>query len=168
MSSPMMNPKKGFELSFPQSLASFRSYEEAQKAVDYLADKGFPVQNLMIVGAQLKSLERVTGRRTWGSVLGKGAASGITTGLLVGLMLMIFLGGNTPTGLLLLAGLALGMVMGVISAGLGYSMTQGKRDFESMRQIVATSYEVLCEHKVTAQAKELLDQMPGFRAQYFQ
>lgn len=164
----MMNPKKGFELDYPQSLAGFRTYEEAQKAVDYLADNNFPVQNLMIVGAQLKSVERVTGRRTWGSVLGRGAVSGISTGLLVGLMLVFFLGGNTPFSVLLLAGLALGMVMGVITAGLAYSLSQGKRDFDSVRQIVATSYEVLCEHKVTAQARELLEKMPGFRAQYFQ
>ena len=167
MSNPMMIPKPGFELQFPQSLAEFRSYEQAQKAVDYLADNDFPVQNLLIVGANLKSLERVTGRRTLGSVLGRGAVSGIGTGLLVGVMLVLFLGGNTPVAVLLLAGLALGMLMGLLTAGLSYSLSQGKRDFDSVRQVVATSYEVLCEHKVTAQARELLDRMPGFRAQFF-
>ena len=34
----------------------------AQKAVDYLADNEFPVENCLIVGTDLKQMERVTGR----------------------------------------------------------------------------------------------------------
>ena len=42
----------------------YTTYAEAQKAVDYLADEHFDVQNLAIVGTDLKSIERVLGRRT--------------------------------------------------------------------------------------------------------
>ena len=52
-----------FELQFPQSVGIFSSYADAQKAVDYLADEKFEVQNLAIVGTDLKSVERVLGRR---------------------------------------------------------------------------------------------------------
>jgi hypothetical protein len=53
-----------FELKFPQSVGIYQTYADAQKAVDYLADERFDVQNLAIVGTDLKSVERVLGRRT--------------------------------------------------------------------------------------------------------
>lgn len=37
-----------------------------------------------------------------------------------------------------------------------------------MTQTVATKYEVLCEHKVAAQAREMLLQAPGARAAAFE
>ena len=47
-------------------------------------------------------------------------------------------------------------------------MSRGKRDFTSVTQTVATKYEVLCEHKVAAQAREMLLQAPGARASAFE
>ena len=64
-----------FKLEYPQSLGVFDSYPDAQKAVDQLADANFPVKNLAIVGTDLRLMERVTGRRTWGTVLGEGVMS---------------------------------------------------------------------------------------------
>jgi len=52
-------------LEYPMSLGTFDKYEEAQKLVDTLSDKEFPVQNCLIVGTDLKQLERITGRLTW-------------------------------------------------------------------------------------------------------
>ena len=54
-----------------------------------------------------------------------------------------------------------GMLFGIIWALLGYAMTRGQRDFQSVTQVVATRYEVLVEHKVAAQARELLTKLPG-------
>ena len=42
----------------------YNTYAEAQRAVDYLADEKFEVQNLAIVGTDLKSVERVLGAAT--------------------------------------------------------------------------------------------------------
>ena len=53
-------------------------------------------------------------------------------------------------------------------AAAGYAMSLGKRDFTSVTQTVATKYEVLCEHKVAARAREMLQQMPGARAAAFE
>ena len=86
-----------FNLEYPQSVVVVDDYATAQKIVDQLSDKEFPVENLCIVGTDLKTVERVTGRRTWGSVLGQGAVSGLGMGLLVGLMMMFF----TPGGAVL-------------------------------------------------------------------
>jgi len=163
--SPSAGPK-AFRLDYPQHLAEYASYEEAQAAVDYLADQKFAVQNLLIVGTNLKLIERVTGRRTWGTVLLQGAVSGITTGLLVGFMLVLFFPGGSMS--MLFVGLALGIVFGIIAAGLGYAISGGKRDFNSAKQTVATSYEILAEHKVVAQARELLANRPGARAALFE
>lgn len=161
----MKMPDK-FKLDFPQSLGEYRSYEDAQKAVDYLADNEFPVENLLIVGTDLKLVERVIGRRTWGRVLARGAMSGITTGLIVGLMLMLF-GGTERGAVMLLMGLGIGILMGVLTAGLSYSLSDGKRDFDAVRETVATSFEILVEHKVATKAREMLAKMPGHRSDLF-
>jgi len=156
-----------FELEFPQSVGIYSSYADAQRAVDYLADEKFEVRNLAIVGTDLKSVERVLGRRTWGTVILSGVQSGISTGLLVALVMLIFV---RPTSflLLLLAALAIGVALGVGFAAAAYAMTGGKRDFTSVTQTVATKYEVLCEHKVAAQAREMLQRLPGARAAAFE
>ena len=156
-----------FDLQFPQSVGIYGSYEEAQKAVDFLADQKFEVQNLAIVGTDLKSVERVTGRRNWGTVVTQGMQSGISTGLLVGLVMLIFTRPQSIV-LLLLASLAIGVALGIGFNAAAYAMSRGRRDFTSVTQTVATKYEVLCEHKVAAQARELLQGMPGARAAAFE
>ena len=167
MSLPQRQPSSLFELQFPQSVGIFNSYADAQKAVDYLSDEKFEVQNLAIVGTELKSVERVLGRRNWGTVITQGLQSGVSTGLLVGLVMLIF---TKPTSYfaLLLVSLAIGITLAIGFSAAGYAMSRGKRDFTSVTQTVATKYEVLCEHKVAAQARELLSQMPGARASAFE
>jgi hypothetical protein len=173
MSLPL-NPSGGlrqtgslFELKFPQSVGIYQSYADAQKAVDFLADQKFEVQNLAIVGTDLKSVERVLGRRNWGTVIAQGVQSGLSTGLLVALILLIF-GGPQNWLALFVTALAIGVVIGIAFSTAAYAMSQGKRDFTSVTQTVATKYELLCEHKVAAQARELLTRMPGYRAAAFE
>jgi hypothetical protein len=160
-------PSSLFELQFPQSVGIYNSYEDAQKAVDYLADQKFEVQNLAIVGTELKSVERVLGRRNWGTVVTQGMQSGISTGLLVALVMLIF---TRPQSFLVLlaVALAIGIALGIGFSAAAYAMSRGKRDFTSITQTVATKYEVLCEHKVAAQAREMLQGMPGARAAAFE
>ncbi|HEY5978978.1 MAG TPA: general stress protein [Microlunatus sp.] len=167
MSFQRPQPGSMFELEFPQSVGIFNSYTDAQKAVDYLADEKFAVQNLAIVGTDLKSVERVLGRRSWRTVLASGVSSGVSTGLLVGIVMLLF---TRPASVLvlLLSCLALGVAIGLAFAAAGYAMTKGKRDFTSVTQTVATKYEVLCEHKVAAQARAMLQQLPGARAAAFE
>lgn len=156
-----------FELEFPQSVGLYNSYDEAQTAVDYLADNKFEVQNLAIVGTELKQVERVLGRRNWGTVIAQGVQSGVTTGLLVGIVMLLFARPTSVLALLVVA-LGIGIILGVAFQALGYAMSHGRRDFTSISQTVATKYEVLCEHKLAAKAREMLQQMPGARAAYFQ
>lgn len=161
-------PGRSFELDYPQLVGQYKHYEEAQAAVDFLADQQFPVQNLLIVGTNLKSVERITGRRTWGTVLTQGAISGIGTGVFVGVMLYLFTGPQAGFLPVLLVGLILGVIIGTLTTVIGYMLSQGKRDFNSIRQTVATGYEVLSEHKVAARARELLATRPQERAAQFE
>lgn len=160
-------PGRSFELDYPQRVGAYKQYSDAQAAVDFLSDKEFPVQNLLIVGTNLKSVERITGRRTWGTVISQGAISGIGTGLFVGLMLFLFTGPEAGA-VVLFVGLVLGVLIGVGTSALGYALSHGKRDFNSIRQTVATSYEVMSEHNVAAQARELLASRPEERAAQFE
>lgn len=145
-------------LEYPLSLGVYDKYEDAQKAVDFLSDREFPVQDVLIVGTELKQLERVTGRLTTGRVLAGGALSGAWLGFFVGLIFALF----DPRGFSLpqiLMTVAFGIVFGAVWAFVGYSLTKGRRDFTSVSHIVATKYEVLCEHKHAIRGRELLAEL---------
>ncbi len=152
-------PIGGLTLAYPLSLGTYDKYEDAQKAVDYLSDHEFAVQNCMIVGTDLKQVERVTGRLTRGRVIGAGALSGMWMGLFVGLIFAMF--GQGDTMLAVVSTVAFGAVFGVVWALIGYAATKGRRDFTSVSQVVATRYELLVEHKFAEQARALLANLPG-------
>jgi purine-cytosine permease-like protein len=147
-------------LEFPQSLAVYDKYEDAQKAVDFLSDHEFPVQNCMIVGTELKQVERITGRLTHGRVAALGALSGMWLGLFVGVIFSMFGKDSQVLGMILSTAL-LGAAFGAAWALAGFIATRGQRDFSSVSAVVATRYEVLVEHKHLAAAQELLRQLPG-------
>ena len=154
------------QLEFPQSLAVYDDYAAAQKAVDFLSDNKFPVEQCMIVGTDLKRIERITGRLTTGRVALGGLISGIWLGLFVGLVLSIFADDKNFLATVL-ATVVFGAIFGVIWALVGYAATRGQRDFSSVTAVVATKYEVLVEHKLLLRAQELLAQLPGGRPNPF-
>lgn len=154
-----VDPRSPLKLEYPQSLAVYDDYAQAQKAVDFLSDQKFPVEQCMIVGTDLKRIERITGRLTTGRVAAGGLLSGVWIGLFVGLIFALFTEENV--GGVIVTTTVIGGLFGVIWALIGYAMTRGQRDFSSVTQVVATKYEVLVEHKVAAEARTLLAQLPG-------
>lgn len=137
-------------------IGSYSTYEQAQRAVDYLADNEFTVEDVTIVGVDLMLVERVTGRLTWGKVLGTGVLSGAWFGLFVGVLLSLF---NNTQGLALapmLVGLVAGGLFGGVFAALSYATTRGRRDFSSASQLVAGRYDVLCQPRTAEKGRELL------------
>src|SRR6478752_9521869 len=102
--SPQQNiriPTSALSLEFPLSLGVYERYEQAQKAVDFLSDNEFPVQNCLIVGTDLKQVERVTGRLTYGKVTAGGLLSGVWMGLFVGLIISLFSTGSSAIAIIL-------------------------------------------------------------------
>jgi hypothetical protein len=140
------------------TVGSYSSYLDAQKAVDYLADQQFPVQLVSIVGNDLKMVERVTGRLSYPRVALSGALSGMWFGLFVGVMLSFF----SPTGgyfsivTSVLMGAAFFMLFGIVT----YATQRGKRDFTSTSQVVATNYDVVVAFEAAHEARRLLHQLP--------
>jgi hypothetical protein len=139
-------------------VAAYESYLDAQKAVDYLSDEKFPVQHVTIVGTDLRMVERVTGRLTYGRVALAGALSGAWFGFFVGLLMTLFAGGQTSV---LLVALALGAGFGLMFSVLSYAFTRGRRDFTSQSQIVASTYAVLCASEHAGEARRLLAASPS-------
>jgi len=152
-------------LEFPQSLAVYDDYAAAQKAVDFLSDNKFPVEQCMIVGTDLKRIERITGRLTTGRVALGGLLTGIWLGIFIGIVFALFDSGSGFATVVVTA--LFGVLFGMIWALVGYAATRGQRDFSSVRVVVATRYEVLVEHKLLLRAQELLAQLPGARPNPF-
>src|SRR5215212_3820666 len=125
-------------------VGSYDSYEQAQAAVDFLSDQKFPVENVTIIGTDLKMIEKVTGRLTTGRAVAAGAAGGAWWGLFVGLLLGIFSTNGTAWIGSVLAGLLIGLVFGALFGWMGYAATQGRRDFTSTSKILASRYDVMC------------------------
>ncbi|RPF22684.1 general stress protein [Myceligenerans xiligouense] len=140
-------------------VAAYATYLQAQQAVDYLSDHKFPVENVTIVGTDLRMVERVTGRLTYGRVALAGVLSGAWFGLFVGLLLTFFAGDGG--GGVLFVGIGLGAGFGLLFSVLSYAFTGGRRDFTSSSQIVAATYAILCAHDHAADARSMLLESPS-------
>lgn len=136
------------------AVAAFTDYADAQRAVDMLSDKAFPVQNLSIIGEGLTMVERVMGRLTTGRVAFGGLASGAWFGLFVGLLLAMFASEDAVATVI--SGVMIGAVFGLMFALISYAATRGKRDFTSQSRIIATRYVVLCSVEKAHEARRLL------------
>jgi hypothetical protein len=147
---PLPEPPSGLPVG------SYPTYAEAQRAVDYLSDKEFPVEHVMIVGTDLKLVERVTGRLTQGRALRAGAMGGAWWGLFVGVVMMLFAQSSASGIALVVTGVLIGAVFGLVSGWMGYRATGGHRDFTSRTQVVAATYDVLCEPKYAEDARNHL------------
>lgn len=140
-------------------VAAYGTYLEAQRAVDHLSDKEFPVQNVTIVGTDLRMVERVTGRLTYSRVAVAGLLSGAWFGLFVGLLLSLF--SSDGAFLPILPAMAIGAAFGILFSIISYALTGGRRDFTSTSQIVAGSYSLLCAPDVAHRARGLLAEIGG-------
>ena len=138
-------------------VASYADYAQAQAAVDHLSDRDFPVEHLSIVGEQLRTVERVTGRLTTARAALAGAGSGAVFGALLGLLIGLFSVTPLLSSLALaLWGLVIGAVLGAAFGAAGHAALGGRRDFSSVQGIAAGRYDVVCDADFAARASELL------------
>src|SRR5688500_19204485 len=77
-------------LTSRRTVASFATYADASRAVDYLSDHKFPVERVAIVGHNLRLVEQVTGRRTKGRAALEGAMVGALIGAFFGFLFGLF------------------------------------------------------------------------------
>jgi hypothetical protein len=135
-------------------LGTYDTYLEAQHVIDRLAKAEFDVQHLSIVGSDLKSVERVTGRLNWGRAALGGAVSGAWIGLFFGLLSILFV--LTTNFAFVLAAMLIGAGFGVMFGIVTYAVTRRNRDFTSTQQLVVTSYQVIIDPEYTARAQAVL------------
>lgn len=139
------------------TIAMYDDYESAQRAVDYLSDQGFPVDRTVIVGTDLRLVEKVLGRMTTGRAALAGAASGGWFGLLIGLLLAIF-GVSTWWRVVLIA-LVIGAVWGAVFGAMAHAVTGGRRDFVSRSTLQASQYAVDVDAEHADAARQLLTRL---------
>ncbi|MFD0854435.1 general stress protein, partial [Actinomadura adrarensis] len=112
-------------------VGTYRTYAEAQRAVDFLSDEKFPVERTAIIGSDLKMVETVLGRLTSGRAAMAGAGSGAWFGLLIGLLLTLFTTERGAMPLLLLGAVVFGALFGAVFGFIAHAATRGRRDFTS-------------------------------------
>jgi uncharacterized membrane protein len=141
-----------------REVAAFDTYAEAQRAVDHLSDRGFPVEQIAIVGQGLRYVEQVTGRLTTARAALLGAAQGALLGAIFGLLagLLFTLDPNPAVPLLVLYGLVVGAILGAIAGAVAHAMTGGERDFASVSGMDADRYVLLVSEDHAEKAAELL------------
>ncbi len=142
-----------------QSIASFPTYEAAQKAVSTLIAADIPARDIAIVGQNLRSVERVTGRLGYASAARSGAINGLLLGLLFSAILVI---GSPSVPIqafvgVLFVGIAIGMLLSIVT----YSFVRRRRDFASVMQVVADRYEVTITASSIHRARQILGPQAG-------
>jgi hypothetical protein len=137
-------------------LGTYETYLEAQKVVDRLSKADLDVKQLTIVGNDLKTVEHVTGKLSYGRAALGGAASGAWFGLFIGLVLFIF--SPVPNFGLVAAAALIGAGSGMLFGIATYALGRRRRDFTSTHQVLASNYQVIVDPSLTAKANEALAQ----------
>jgi hypothetical protein len=142
-----------------RTIATYSSYGEAERAVDYLSDRGFPVERVAIIARDLKLVEQVTGRMGYKEAALKGAVSGAFVGVLVGWLFGVFDWFNPLLAAAWLAfqGLWFGALVGALIGLAMQAMKDGSRDFDSISAIEAERFDLIVDEEVAAEAARLLD-----------
>ena len=155
------HPVTGLRYGEParRTIASYGTYAEAEAAVEYLADRGFPVERIAIVGRDVELVEQVTGRLTYPTAAAHGAAAGALPGALIGWIfgLLDWVDPLTTGLLLAIYGLIFGAVVGGLLNMAVYAMQRGRRDFASTRAMQPSRYELLADAEVADQAVRELE-----------
>ncbi|MFT4234590.1 MAG: hypothetical protein QM607_06295 [Microbacterium sp.] len=149
-----MLPGVGRSPEVGETVASYREYDGAVKAVAKLIEAGVPAREIAIVGTALRSVERVTGRLGWAQAAWSGALNGVLIGLLLGAMAVIWTPSLTTGAFvgMILVGVAMGMVLRLLS----YVLVRRRRDFQSVTQVTADHYEVAVSSPSTSRARQVL------------
>lgn len=144
------------ELPKGEVISTYDHYNDAMHAVDRLVRANFPVGSVSILGNDVRSVERVTGKLSYGRVAVMGALSGAYFGLFLGLLLFIFQPENEGIMGVFLAALVIGAGFGMLFGVLSYAMNRNRRDFSSVMQFVAMRYDLITAPELIGEARRIL------------
>lgn len=135
-------------------VGSYETYEAAQSAVDRLVRADFPLRDVSIVGSNLKSVERVTGKMNAGRAALSGLLSGIMLGIFVGLLALILMPDSGIAALIPIMLVAVGF--SVLWSLIGFMMNPAKKEFTSAMQILAAHFDVVVTPSLAGRARQTL------------
>ncbi|HLL69494.1 MAG TPA: general stress protein [Micromonosporaceae bacterium] len=139
------------------TVATYPDYASAQRAVDYLSDNQFPVEHAMIVGTDLRLVEKVLGRLTIVRAAMAGAASGAWFGFFIGLLFALF--SLASWWSILLVAVVIGAIWGAVFGAIAHAITGGRRDFTSKSTLVAGQYAVTVDAEHAEPARQLVTRL---------
>lgn len=121
-------------------VASTRDYESAQKLVSKLIAQEVPARDIAIVGQNVRTIERVTGKLGYAAAARSGAINGVLIGLFLSAILVL---GNPEVPMQLFVGFVfIGVALGMLLSLVTYAIVRRRRDFASVTQFAADHYEV--------------------------
>jgi hypothetical protein len=141
-----------------QVIATFDNYADAERAVDYLSDRGFEVNRVAIVGRDLEYVEQVLGRLNYGGAALRGAGSGALVGALIGWIFGLLNWIDPLISALVLAGCGVifGAIVGALIGLLMHALKGGRRDFHSVGGLLPKYYDVVADVEVADRALQII------------
>jgi hypothetical protein len=138
-------------------VGSYRNHEDARRAVEFLGERDFPVEQLTILGEGVRTQEQVVGRVGAGSAGAAGAANGIFVAMLFFLLFWAFDAVDPVSGWgwVLLYAVLWGAVIGALIGLLFHALSGGSR-VASVGGVVADRYDIMAPTDVAGRARELL------------
>lgn len=138
-----------------QVLGTYSSYEQARQVVDRLAEQEFDIKQVSIVGTDLRMVERVRGKLTYASVALRSGLQGAIFGALLGMLLSLI--DPSQAGFQILTTAAIGAAVWIIMGVIGMSVRKKRGGgFDSIQQLVPTSFDVVCAFEVANRAQQIL------------
>lgn len=125
-----------------EEVRQFTNHDDARSAVDKLARMGFPVRDLVIIGNDLKSVEAVTGKLSYGKIALQGLASGAWAGLFIALIFAL-LGGSEATTQTYIVPVVIGAGFGMLFNVVVYAYSRRRKEFTSVTRVMASSYSII-------------------------
>ena len=140
-------------------VGKFTEYTEAVGFVETLINHGFPAGSIAIVGKDLRSVERVRGKMTYGRI----ALSGAITGSWLGLIFGFLFGASTtpdatPATSSTFSSVLIGAGLGMLFNLLRFAVARNKRGFVSQSAVIASKYEVQVPAALASQAEKAIEE----------
>jgi hypothetical protein len=141
-----------------RAVASYRSYRDAEQAVNYLADNRFPVERVAIVGRELELVQQVTGRLTAVGAAARGALTGAVTGVLIGWLFAIFswFDPRIASAWLIIDALWFGTLVGIVMGLFTYLITRSRRRFDAIAMMQPEYFDIAVDELYADDAARML------------
>jgi hypothetical protein len=144
------------------TIGSYPTFLEAQNAVDYLVNHGFPEQNLAIAFTEVPIGERAKRSKNQALALGQAALNGAVVGLIISFLALSLSMFNAPnSGVSLInnafSGVGYGAIVGV---GMGIIMYAfGKNQHDGKDTNLIEHYNLIAQSTDANRAEQVLQQL---------